>query len=101
MIGLLPVLFGHALLIPNLNAAAMIPMGHVAGTAAAVMGTISILVGASVGAIIDIAYDGSIVPLATAGLVGAAIAGALFVWADRVWDESSQQVVYDKPLADS
>jgi DHA1 family bicyclomycin/chloramphenicol resistance-like MFS transporter len=90
MIGLLPVLFGHALLIPNLNAAAMIPMGHVAGTAAAVMGTISILLGASVGAVIDIAYNGSIIPLATAGLAGVAVAGAFFVWADRVWDDTVQ-----------
>jgi hypothetical protein len=65
-----------------------------------VMGTIAILVGASVGAIIDIAYDGSIIPLATAGLVGAAIAGAFFVWADRVW-EDAQELTSDAPLADS
>jgi DHA1 family bicyclomycin/chloramphenicol resistance-like MFS transporter len=100
MIGLLPVLFGHALLIPNLNAAAMIPMGHVAGTAAAVMGTITILVGASVGAIIDIAYNGSIIPLATAGLVGVSVAGAFFVWADRVWDDA-HELTSDTPLADA
>ena len=101
LLGLLPMLFGHALLIPNLNAAAMIPMGHVAGTAAAVMGTISILGGASVGALIDVSYDGTIIPLATAGLLGCAVAFAFFVWAERAWDEPSQQHAYNVPLSES
>jgi DHA1 family bicyclomycin/chloramphenicol resistance-like MFS transporter len=95
------MLFGHALLIPNLNAAAMIPMGHVAGTAAAVMGTISILGGASVGAIIDVSYNGTIIPLATASLLGCAVAFAFFVWAERAWDETSQQHAYNVPLSES
>ena len=84
--GLMPILLSHALLIPNLNAAAMIPMGDVAGTASAVIGTISILGGALVGAIIDVSYNGTIIPLATAGALGCAIAFAFLLWADRVWD---------------
>jgi DHA1 family bicyclomycin/chloramphenicol resistance-like MFS transporter len=84
--GLTPILLSHALLIPNLNAAAMIPMGDVAGTASAVIGTISILGGSVVGAIIDIAYNGTIIPLATAAAVGCAIAFLFYVRADRVWD---------------
>jgi len=101
LVGLIPILFCHALLIPNLNAAAMVPMGHVAGTAAAVMGTVTILGGASMGAVIDIAYNGTIIPLATASLIGFAMAFAFFIWADRVWDEASQPVSVHAPTTDS
>ena len=101
LVGLIPILFCHALLIPNLNAAAMVPMGHVAGTAAAVMGTVTILGGASMGAVIDVAYNGTIIPLATASLIGFAVAFAFFLWADRVWDEASQPVAVHAPTTDS
>jgi DHA1 family bicyclomycin/chloramphenicol resistance-like MFS transporter len=87
---LIPILFGHALVIPNLNAAAMIPMGDLAGTAAAVAGTVTILGGASVGALIDASYDGTIIPLATAGLIGCFIAIAFFIWSERVWVDIEQ-----------
>jgi DHA1 family bicyclomycin/chloramphenicol resistance-like MFS transporter len=100
LLGLLPILFSHALMIPNLNAAAMIPMGNVAGTAAAVIGTVSILGGALIGASIDNAYDGTIIPLATAGLIGCVIAFAFFVWAERTWDDVSHELLSDVPLAD-
>jgi DHA1 family bicyclomycin/chloramphenicol resistance-like MFS transporter len=89
LLGLTPILFCHALLIPNLNAAAMIPMGDVAGTAAAVTGTITILGGATAGAIIDVAYNGTLIPLATAGLIGCAIAIGFFVWAERLWVDNN------------
>jgi DHA1 family bicyclomycin/chloramphenicol resistance-like MFS transporter len=85
---LAPILFAHALLIPNLNAAALVPMGSIAGTAAAVIGTVSTLGGAIVGAVIDRTYDGTITPLAIGCLVAAVIALALFLWAVGVWDEA-------------
>lgn len=83
-----PILFAHALLIPNLNSAALIPMGALAGTAAAVIGTISTLGGALFGAAIDAAYDGTITPLSIGLAAGATLAFAMFVWSDRVWDAS-------------
>jgi DHA1 family bicyclomycin/chloramphenicol resistance-like MFS transporter len=101
LVGLIPILFCHALLIPNLNAAAMVPMGHVAGTAAAVMGTVTILGGATMGAVIDIAYNGTIIPLATASLIGFALAFAFFIWAERVWDEASPPMAVHAPTTDS
>jgi DHA1 family bicyclomycin/chloramphenicol resistance-like MFS transporter len=75
-------------------------MGHVAGTAAAVMGTVTILGGASMGAVIDIAYNGTIIPLATASLIGFTTAFAFFIWADRVWDEATQPVTDPAQTAD-
>lgn len=89
MAGLAPILLSHALMIPNLNAAAMIPMGASAGTAAAVIGAVSMLGGAVVGAIIDAAYNGTIIPFATAGAIGCAVAFAFYTWADRVWEDAA------------
>ncbi len=83
MVTLVPVLMGHALLVPNLNAIAMVPMGPVAGTAAAVIGTTVTLTGAVIGAAIDRLYDGSLVYFG----LGAAITGvagyAFMRWGDR------------------
>jgi len=61
MVTLVPVLMGHSLLVPNLNAMAMIPMGPVAGSAAAVIGTTVTLTGAVIGTTIDRLYDGTLV----------------------------------------
>ena len=57
----------------NFNALAMEPMGHMAGTAAAMIGCTQMLCGAVLGSLVGRAYDGTAVPL-TAGfaLLGAA-----------------------------
>jgi DHA1 family bicyclomycin/chloramphenicol resistance-like MFS transporter len=68
-----PILALHALVFPNLNTAAMQPMGSIAGTASAVIGTISTAVGALIGSFIDNAMSDSVTPLA----VGFAVTGAL------------------------
>jgi DHA1 family bicyclomycin/chloramphenicol resistance-like MFS transporter len=54
------VLVGHNVLFPNLNAAAMMPVGHVAGTAAAVYATVTTAAGAIVGSWLDKAFDGTV-----------------------------------------
>jgi len=50
----------------NFNALAMDPMGHIAGTAAALVGATQMLVGTVLGSLVGQAYDGTAVPL-TAG----------------------------------
>jgi DHA1 family bicyclomycin/chloramphenicol resistance-like MFS transporter len=88
-LGLLaPMLFAHALLIPNLNSAALIPMGALAGTATAVVGTVSTFGGAVLGAVLDTTYNGTILPLTIGAALGALAAFVFFTWADRVWDVS-------------
>lgn len=47
----------------SFGALAMQPMGHVAGTASSVQGTVSTLVAALIGTVIGQVYDGSLVPL--------------------------------------
>lgn len=89
LLGLLPILLCHALLIPNFHAAAMIPMGDVAGTASAVTGTIGTLGGALLGALIDAQFDGTIIPLATAGVIGSVVAYLIYRLADRAWDTAA------------
>jgi MFS transporter, DHA1 family, multidrug resistance protein len=72
VLGLL--LASHAMIIPNISARAMEPMGDIAGVASAVNGAALIGGGALIGAGIDRAYDGTIRPLA-----GALVLGGLFV----------------------
>ena len=65
-------------LVPNTNTAAMAPLGHVAGMAAAIIGTISTIGGALLGGLIDNAYDGSVRPF-TIGAFGLALAAGAAV----------------------
>lgn len=87
--GLLPLLLAHAFMVPNLNAAAMMPMGNLAGTATAVIGSIVTLGGALIGALIDRAYDSTVMPFALGGLICAAAAFACHRWADARWAEAA------------
>jgi MFS transporter, DHA1 family, multidrug resistance protein len=68
------LLSSHAMIIPNMSARAMEPMGDIAGVASAVIGAALIGGGALIGAAIDRAYDGTVRPLA-----GALVAGGLIV----------------------
>jgi DHA1 family bicyclomycin/chloramphenicol resistance-like MFS transporter len=86
---LAPLLLVHGLLLPNLNAAALIPMGSVAGTASAIIGLISILGGSTIGSFIDRAFNGTILPLALSAAVLGLISLAFASWADRVWDKET------------
>ena len=53
----------------NFNALAMDPLGHVAGTASSVIGSLQTMLGGVLGAIIGHAYDGTVLPLATGYLI--------------------------------
>jgi DHA1 family bicyclomycin/chloramphenicol resistance-like MFS transporter len=70
-----------ALLIPNINTAAMLPMGRVAGTAAAIIGTVTTGGGALIGTMIDRAYDGTVTPLSVSFLGLGVVAWAFTRWA--------------------
>ena len=77
------VLVCHNLMIPNMNAAAMAPVGHVAGTAAAIMAMLATAGGALIGSRIDGMFDNTVGPLTGAFVVSALIAGALVLWPRR------------------
>lgn len=92
-LALAPVLVSQALTIPNLNSAAMVPMGRTAGTAAAVIGSLATLGGAFVSTVVSRAFDGTLYPLALTGMVAGIVALACWKYADSRW----QVVTADDP----
>jgi len=72
----------HALLIPNFNTISMWPMGHIAGTASAVIGTIPVAAGALIGAVIDRQYTDSVAPLVIAFAVLGSLSFLFVLWAE-------------------
>lgn len=81
--GLAVMLVCHALMIPNFNTIAMDPMGAVAGTASAAIGTISTAGGAVLGALLDQAFDGTILPFTVGATILTATALSIVLWVER------------------
>lgn len=81
--GMGAIMATHALLIPNLNSRALEPMGSVAGMAAAIVGTASTLIGATLGAMLDSRFDGTVAPFGIALFAAAVVATTLLRWSDQ------------------
>jgi DHA1 family bicyclomycin/chloramphenicol resistance-like MFS transporter len=77
------VLVMHATMIPNVNSAALEPLGHIAGMASAVIGTVSLAGGALLGALIDRNLSGTITPLILGMVVYGLIAAVWITSAER------------------
>jgi len=81
------VLVGYSVLLPNLNSAAMVPVGHVAGTAAAVYATVTTAGAAIIGQRFDKAFDDTVNPFslafALAGVLSLVMVLALRRWQQR------------------
>ena len=77
------VLFFQQMLIPNLNAAAMVPLGAVAGTGAAILGMVPGVVGSVIGSLIDRQFDGTITPLSIGFVISSLVAGTAWRRASR------------------
>ena len=76
ILGLALLLTGIMVLIPNANAAAMAPLGHVAGMGAALLGFASTAIGAVLGSFVDDAFDGTVQPFATYAFAYVLVAAA-------------------------
>jgi MFS transporter, DHA1 family, multidrug resistance protein len=59
------MMFAFGLTFANFTALAMEPQGHIAGTASSLYGSITTLLGISIGTTIGQAYDGTLLPFAT------------------------------------
>jgi MFS transporter, DHA1 family, multidrug resistance protein len=77
------VLSSHAMLIPNMTARAMEPMGHVAGTASAIVGSVLIGAGALLGSVFDRMFDDTVLPLAIAFVASGAVVALLLGVSER------------------
>lgn len=76
---MVPMFFCHGMLFGNLNALAMQPMGHIAGSAAAVIGTATTALSALLGSLIGQAFDGTVLPMAL-GFAGFGLLALVFHW---------------------
>lgn len=76
--------FGVGVLFGNLNALAMEPLGHVAGTGSAVVGGGSMMISLVLGTVIGQSYNGTVLPL----IAGFAVLSALAILAAR-WAEQT------------
>jgi DHA1 family bicyclomycin/chloramphenicol resistance-like MFS transporter len=77
---LLGVFFCFGILFGNFNALAMEPLGHIAGVAAAVVGSFTTFISLALGSLIGQAYDGTVLPLVS-GFAGLTLASlALMHW---------------------
>lgn len=67
----------------NMGAIAIQPLGHIAGTASSVQGTIQTIVAALIGAGIGQSFDGTTLPLLTGFVAMGFVAGGAAWWAGR------------------
>jgi DHA1 family bicyclomycin/chloramphenicol resistance-like MFS transporter len=81
--GISAVLVMHSTMIPNVNAIALEPLGHVAGMASAVIGTMSLAGGALLGMLIDRNLSMTITPLVVGMVVYGLIAAGWVTWAEH------------------
>jgi DHA1 family bicyclomycin/chloramphenicol resistance-like MFS transporter len=84
---LMTMFFGIGLLFGNLNALAMQPLGHIAGTGAAVVGGTSMLISLTFGTLIGQMYNGTVLPLVIGFAALSACAIVTSWWAESGSDE--------------
>ncbi len=80
---LMATFLGVGFVFGNLNALAMEPLGHIAGVGAAVLGTVSTVIGIAVGMLIGQAIEGTVLPLVIGFGACFAIAFLIMLWAER------------------
>ncbi|MFJ5259369.1 multidrug effflux MFS transporter [Streptomyces sp. NPDC088387] len=75
--------------LPNTQALALTRVKHAAGSASALLGTSSFLIGAIASPLVGVAGEHTAVPMAVVQLAAALLAAACFVGMCRPWSESS------------
>jgi MFS transporter, DHA1 family, multidrug resistance protein len=71
---LVPILGAHGVLVPNINSAAMRPLGAIAGLGAAILGMTATVLGSLIGNRIDSMFNGSTTPFCVAFFASGVIA---------------------------
>ena len=85
--------FAFGILYGNLSAAAMEPLGHIAGLASAVVASLTTLLSLGIGTIVGRAYDGTVMPLVIsfAVLSGLALAIVLAIGRSALSQDSADR----------
>lgn len=86
------IFFIFGFLFGNLNALAMVPLGHIAGVGAAVVGSISTLISVPFGAAIGLMYNGTVLPLVGGFALFGALAGLIMILTERSRTTQSESV---------
>ena len=81
MIYLATMFFCLGILFGNLNAPAMLPLGHIADVDASVVGSISLLIAVTLGTLIGQYFDGSLLPLVAGFAAVSLLTVAALAWA--------------------
>ncbi|WP_432148304.1 Bcr/CflA family efflux MFS transporter [Streptomyces sp. bgisy029] len=99
-VGLVPVAAGLFVLMsamgvamPNTNAQALMRTKHAAGSASALLGTSSFLIGAIASPLVGIAGEGTAVPMAVVQLVCAVAAVGCFLGLCRPWQRAGKEAL--------
>jgi len=77
------VFFCFGLMFGNLNAIAMEPMGHIAGMASAIIGSVSSIISLTIGTLIGQMYNNTLIPMTGGFLVLSAAALSIMLFVDR------------------
>ena len=80
---LLAIFFSVGILFGNFNALSMEPMGHIAGIAAAVVGSLTTLISTVLGNLLGQAYDGTVRPMIFGFAVLTITATAVMAYVER------------------
>ncbi|BFM47840.1 multidrug effflux MFS transporter [Marinomonas sp. THO17] len=75
--------FCFGLLFGNVNALAMEPMGHVAGIASAIIGSVSSIMSMSIGTLIGQIYDNTLIPISGGFVITGSLALCIMLWAEK------------------
>lgn len=75
--------FFIGILFGNMSAAALEPMGHIAGVAAAVSGFVTSVMSVVLGSVVGQQFDATVLPLVGGFAVMGCIAGLIMYWAER------------------
>lgn len=79
---LIPIMFSVGFLFGNLNSIAMEPLGHIAGTGASVIGSVSTFISVPISAYIGSLYQDSVLPLIVSFLVLGIFSIFIIFWMD-------------------
>ncbi|WOD06689.1 multidrug effflux MFS transporter [Marinomonas sp. GJ51-6] len=77
------IFFCFGLLFGNVNSLAMEPMGHVAGIASAVIGSISSLMSMGIGTLVGQMYNNTLIPISGNFVLMGGIALGIMYWAEK------------------
>ena len=82
-VSMIPIFIGSALMFSNLTALTLDPLGHIAGTASAVVMSVSTIVATPLGMFFASQIDGTVQPILTAFAILGALSFLFIITADR------------------